>query len=181
MVQRGDCDPVVRIAGFEPPNMWPPAGDPPDMRPSEWNCYDHRGLLGVPGALVGDVAKAPKHIQEAVHRCAWNVQRVRDEVGPLRVTSGWRPLAYNQALREDSLRRNGGKSGVAVYSKHITGQAADIVALTGGVSPRKVWLTILRLIKEGRMDDGGVGLYRGWVHYDCRCSYGQKPARWGLR
>lgn len=170
----------VKTPAYEPGSMWPPAGWPEYFFASEWNCWDHRGLMGRRGALVGDVTspETPRQVYEAIRRCAWNLQRVREIVGPLRVSSGWRPTTFNEALYWDSYRRNNGKPGVARYSEHITGRAADVVPLEPGVSVRHLHRVFSDLIKQGRIDDGGLGRYPGWVHYDCRAAYGFAPARW---
>ena len=41
-------------------------------------------------------------------------------------------------------------------------------------TPRQVKAIIERLIKAGKMHNGGIGLYPGFVHYDVR----SRPARW---
>jgi uncharacterized protein YcbK (DUF882 family) len=50
--------------------------------------------------------------------------------------------------------------------------AADIKVR--GVTPREVHTTILRLIEEGKMEEGGLGLYETFVHFDVR----GRRARW---
>lgn len=56
------------------------------------------------------------------------VLRIQEHMGLGQFTllSGHRPQAYNDMLREESARRNGGVSGVAQHSLHIDGLAADI-------------------------------------------------------
>tara|TARA_R110000765_G_scaffold95664_1_gene180084 strand:+ start:989 stop:1156 length:168 start_codon:yes stop_codon:yes gene_type:complete len=46
------------------------------------------------------------------------------------------------------------------------GRAADIVVK--GMTPLAVHTTIELLIKKGDMLQGGLGLYKGFVHYDIR-------------
>lgn len=90
-----------------------------------------------------------------------NLQVLRNELGvPIFINSGYRTPAHNANV--------GGKSN----SAHLRAMAADIKAL--GLSPRTVKATIERLISEGRMLQGGIGLYSSFVHYDIR---GYK-ARW---
>jgi hypothetical protein len=43
-----------------------------------------------------------------------------------------------------------------------------------GMTPKQVLLVIERLIKEGKMMQGGIGVYNTFTHYDIR---GTK-ARW---
>lgn len=50
--------------------------------------------------------------------------------------------------------------------------AADIKV--PGLDPRDVKEAIVTLIKEGKMDSGGIGLYKTFTHYDVR----GRNARW---
>ena len=43
-----------------------------------------------------------------------------------------------------------------------------------GMSPQDVANAIEELIKQGKMDQGGVGVYKSFTHYDCRGT----RARW---
>ena len=56
----------------------------------------------------------------------------------------------------------------------MTGKAADI--RVKGMSPGEVATVIERLIDEGMMEQGGIGVYDedGFTHYDCRGT----RARW---
>lgn len=83
-----------------------------------------------------------------------------------------------------SITYNGGYHGAGMESsghprskgsQHRFARAADIVVR--GIDPPTVHATILRLISEGRMAQGGVGRYADFVHYDTRGT----PARWGRR
>lgn len=58
-------------------------------------------------------------------------------------------------------------------SQHRKGTAADITVK--GISPLVLKRIVLRLIKEGKMKQGGVGAYSGFLHYDIR----GRAARWG--
>ena len=51
-------------------------------------------------------------------------------------------------------------------SKHLVGKASDISVK--GLTPLEVYNTIERLIKNGDMLQGGLGLYDTFVHYDIR-------------
>jgi len=79
---------------------------------------------------------------------------------PIMVTSGYRSKEHNT------------KIGGALNSYHVLGMAADIKVK--GMTPVQVAHAIELLIKDGKMKEGGVGIYRTWVHYDNR---GTK-ARW---
>lgn len=105
----------------------------------------------------------PKRYHKNVKRLARNLEVLRYELGgkPLKLNSAYRTRAYNRKV-------GGGKR-----SQHLTARACDIRC----TNPRKVYLLVLRLIKEGKMDQGGVGWYqsKGFIHYDIRPG---RPARW---
>lgn len=79
---------------------------------------------------------------------------------PITITSGFRSKEHNA------------KIGGALNSFHILGMAADIQVK--GMAPKQVADVVEKLIKEGKMREGGIGIYRTWIHYDHR---GTK-ARW---
>lgn len=90
-----------------------------------------------------------------------NLQVLRDYLGePVRINSGYRSPAYNKAI------------GGAKNSQHMKATAADITVKSK--TPKQVKAIIEKLIKEGKMHNGGIGLYPGFVHYDVR----RIPARW---
>jgi uncharacterized protein YcbK (DUF882 family) len=93
---------------------------------------------------------------------AENLQILRDEIGvPVTITgSGYRTPSHNA------------KVGGAKNSQHLTASAADINAQ--GYMPKRLADVIKRLIKEGKMQEGGIGVYRSFVHYDIRPT----RARW---
>jgi uncharacterized protein YcbK (DUF882 family) len=92
---------------------------------------------------------------------AKNLEVLRKHLGqPIRVTSGFRSREHNK------------KIGGATNSFHVLGMAADIQVAK--IKPEDVAKAIELLIKEGKMKEGGLGIYRTWVHYDVR---GTK-ARW---
>ena len=98
-----------------------------------------------------------KNIQEL----AKNLQVLRDEVKkPITVTSGYRNAAYNA------------KIGGAKASQHLTGKAADIKV--SGMTPKEVAAVIEKLIAAGKMKEGGLGIYKTWIHYDWRLT----KSRW---
>ena len=108
-----------------------------------------------------DGSHVPDDLMDNVRLLCENLQVLREELGrPIRVISGYRSPKYN--------RRIGG----ARRSQHMLAKAADIRVV--GMSPHEVREVILRLIKEGRMMSGGVGLYTTFTHYDVR----GRNARW---
>jgi uncharacterized protein YcbK (DUF882 family) len=80
--------------------------------------------------------------------------------GPLHITSGYRSPSHNK------------KVGGAVKSKHVEGIAVDIVSRK--ISPMKLNNLIEKLIEDGKIPEGGLGMYASWCHYDMRGS----KARW---
>jgi uncharacterized protein YcbK (DUF882 family) len=86
---------------------------------------------------------------------AKNLEVLRKHIGqPIRVTSGFRSREHNR------------KIGGAVNSFHVLGMAADIQVAK--IKPEDVAKAIELLIAEGKMKEGGLGIYRTWVHYDFR-------------
>lgn len=79
---------------------------------------------------------------------------------PIHISSGYRSPEHNK------------KVSLATKSEHVEGRAVDIVTRT--LSPLKLYNTIEKLISDNKIPQGGLGLYRSWVHYDIR---GVK-ARW---
>ena len=106
--------------------------------------------------------KAPNgDVLKNLTELAKNLEVLRKHIGqPIRVTSGFRSKEHNK------------KIGGALNSFHVLGMAADIQVAK--VKPEDVAKAIELLIKEGKMKEGGLGIYRTWVHYDFR---GTK-ARW---
>ena len=68
--------------------------------------------------------------------------------------------------------KHNAKIGGAKNSQHLTGKAADIAVQ--GFTPKQVAEVIENLISQGKMTQGGLGVYSTWIHYDIR---GTK-ARW---
>ena len=92
---------------------------------------------------------------------AQNLQVLRDHIGlPIRVISGYRSPAYNARI------------GGAKKSQHMQARAGDLKVT--GMEPKEVHAVIEKLIAEGKMKQGGLGLYPTFVHYDTRGT----RARW---
>ena len=107
---------------------------------SEFQCKDAAGT------------PVPDRYAANVQGLAVNLQGLRDDLGgPLHIVSGYRTPDHNKKV-------NGAKN-----SQHLYAKAADIAA---GETPRQLYNRILKLIKAGKMKDGGLGLYPSWVHYD---------------
>ena len=69
---------------------------------------------------------------------------------PVAINSGYRTVPHNK------------KVGGATQSQHLYGMAADIAVR--GVDPKKVYAFVDSLMPH----TGGVGLYKTFVHVDCR-------------
>lgn len=114
----------------------------------EFDCKD--------GTIVPD-----KYLENC-RKVAKNLQVLRDTLKvPITITgSGYRTPSHNA------------KVGGAKNSQHLYCNAADINAK--GYTPKKLASEIEKLIASGKMEQGGIGIYKGFVHYDRR---GTK-ARW---
>jgi uncharacterized protein YcbK (DUF882 family) len=108
-----------------------------------------------------DGTQVPEKYLCNVQTLAYNLQVLRDYLGePVRLNSGYRTPSYNKKV--------GGKPA----SKHLTAEAADITVKSK--SPKQLAVIIEKLISQGKMKQGGLGVYPGFTHYDVR---GTK-ARW---
>lgn len=103
-----------------------------------------------------DGTKVPDEFLPNVQEVANNLQILRDYLKvPVRVTGiGYRTKSHNK------------KVGGAKFSQHLTASGADISA--DGYTPKELAKEIEKLIKEGKMKQGGIGIYPNFVHYDIR-------------
>ncbi|MGV4534692.1 YcbK family protein [Ornithobacterium rhinotracheale] len=102
-----------------------------------------------------DGSTTPAFALKNLRELASNLQELRNYLGkPIIVNSGYRSVAHN--------RKIGGK----VNSQHLQGKAADI--RVDGVTPERLASIIERLIYNGKMKQGGLGIYPTFVHYDIR-------------
>jgi len=117
--------------------------------------------------------KIPADLMGNAETLLKNLQVLRDACGkPITVISGYR----------DESRQATVNSGVK-KSQHMLAAAADIKVKD--MQPKEVVALIEKLIKEGRMSNGGIGCYPDFVHFDVRCSltkvlpgFPTVPARW---
>lgn len=108
-----------------------------------------------------DGTPVPNKYVPNMQELAENLQVLRDDVGvPITINSGYRTPDYNR------------KVGGELRSKHLQALAADIVI--EGMTPKRVAARIELLIAQGKMMQGGIGVYKTFCHYDVR---GTK-ARW---
>jgi hypothetical protein len=97
----------------------------------------------------------PSKYHDNVRKVAQNLQVLREHLGrAITVVSGYRTAEHNTSV------------GGATKSQHLTASAADIQIT--GLTPSQVYCTIEELISQGRMRQGGLGIYKTFVHYDIR-------------
>lgn len=103
----------------------------------------------------------PKELESNLIELAVNLQTLRDYIQvPIKINSGYRSPEHNRSI------------GGASESFHVRAMAADI--RTDSHTPKQLATVIEHLILTGRMKQGGIGIYKTFVHYDIR---GTK-ARW---
>ena len=108
-----------------------------------------------------DGSKVPEALESNVKLLATQLQVLRDFIDiPITLNSAYRTEAYNASI------------GGSPKSQHKLAKAADLV--TSKYTPNELAEIIKDLIKEGKMMQGGVGVYPSFVHYDCRGT----EARW---
>lgn len=96
-----------------------------------------------------------------IQKLAYNLQIIRDEFNsPIKINIAYRPVFWEHMQ---------GRSG---NSQHTLCKAADIVVK--GYDSDVVAETIESLIMEGKLLEGGIGVYNTFVHYDIR----ETKARW---
>lgn len=111
-----------------------------------------------------DGAEMPTDVLFNIQKLANQLQVLRDYIGKsIKVNSGYRSPKHNKSI------------GGVKNSQHVLGKAADIVVK--GIKPQELALIIERLIDEGEMLQGGIGIYNTFVHYDIR----KTRARWDYR
>ena len=107
-----------------------------------------------------DGSEFPLDVIENIKELAINLQILRDYIAmPITINSGYRSPAHNA------------KIGGVKNSQHLTGMAGD---LKTALPPIAIGEAIEFLIESGQMKQGGIGVYRTFVHYDIR----GRRARW---
>jgi len=109
-----------------------------------------------------DGTQVPCEFIKNVTKVAENLQVLRDYLGEsVMITgSGYRTKKHNDSV------------GGAEESQHLKANGADINSKNK--TPKELAKVIEKLISLGKMEQGGIGIYKGFVHYDRR---GTK-ARW---
>lgn len=111
-------------------------------------------------ARHGIIIDPPPHIIEALKGLVVNVlDPLRSEIGPIHITSGYRPIKVNQAV------------GGSRTSQHVMGEAADFVSER--MSVRQVFDTVRRMALPY---DQVIEEFGRWTHV----SYGLRNRRQAL-
>jgi len=105
--------------------------------------------------------KMPDDVFENIKELAINLQYIRDYINtPIKLTNAYRCKKHNK------------KVGGSNKSQHILGKAADIQVKE--IAPSVMADLIEDLIEKGYIEQGGVGRYNTFTHYDIR----KTKARW---
>lgn len=116
----------------------------------KWSEFESKDGAPMPADAKANIKALAKELEKI--RAAFNL--------PLNINSGYRSPEHN--------KRIGGVSD----SQHVKGKAADFTI--PGRTPKQIAIVLEGLIAEGKLKQGGIGVYSNWVHYDIR---GTK-ARW---
>ena len=111
-----------------------------------------------------DGTEVPEEYVSNATKVAKNLQVLRDHLNEsVNITgSGYRTKEHNDNV------------GGAKESQHLTANGADINSKNK--TPKQLAAIIEKLIKQGKMEEGGIGIYKGFLHYDRRLT----KARWSL-
>ena len=108
-----------------------------------------------------DGSEMPSEVLDNIQILTQQLQVLRNYLGrSIHISSGYRSPEHNKLI------------GGVKNSQHVLGKAADIYVK--GMPTSELHQTIEKLISEGKMIQGGLGLYSNFVHYDIR----NKKARW---
>lgn len=108
-----------------------------------------------------DGAKMPADVKANIKQLALNLQVIRNTIGcTLHINSAYRSPSHNKRI------------GGVKNSQHVKGTASDLVSRNH--TPDELYQLIDELIQDGKISEGGLGLYKSFVHYDIRGT----RARW---
>ena len=113
----------------------------------------------------------PINVYHNIVKVANQLQVLRNEIQkPIKVNSAYRSECWNAKI--GGAHKIDKKGNRIETSQHVFGRAADIAVK--GMTPVEVAEVIERLISNGDMLQGAIGIYSSFVHYDIR---GQRT-RW---
>lgn len=98
--------------------------------------------------------KMPEFVKKNIIELAENLQVIRNVVGKLNLTNAYRCKEHNADV------------GGATNSQHLKGKAADVKSKEYDVL--EVSKIIEGLIKSEKIEQGGIGIYNTFTHYDIR-------------
>ncbi len=108
-----------------------------------------------------DGAEMPREVMENIFKLSDALQVIRNELGnAIHINSAYRSPEHNAAI------------GGVLRSTHTKGQASDLASRKH--TPLQLHAIIEDLIERNKIPEGGLGLYKSFVHYDIRGS----KARW---
>ena len=108
-----------------------------------------------------DGTPVPSEYLPNVKKLAEQLQILRDELNePIHINSAYRHKEYNKKI--------GGEKN----SQHLLAKAADITVKSK--TPKQLAALIEKMISEGKLKFGGMGIYPGFVHVDIR----NQKVRW---
>lgn len=112
-----------------------------------------------------DGTAVPYNLVDTITELAKNLEVLRQHLGvPIIINSAFRNYTYNRTVGSND------------NSQHPRGTAADI--RSKDYTPIEIRNTIEELIEDGKMKEGGLGIYNSFIHYDIRES---GKARWDER
>ena len=112
-----------------------------------------------------DGSEMPINVYHNMVKVANQLQTLRDELKkPIHINSAYRSEDYNKQI--GGAHKIDKKGNRIETSQHVFGRAADIAIK--GMTPIEVSKVIERLISNGDMLQGGIGIYSSFVHYDIR-------------
>lgn len=110
----------------------------------------------IEAANCKDGTPLPVHLYDNAKKVAENVEVLRFAIGgiPIHVNSWYRTPEHN-------FKENG-----KFNSQHLLAKAMDIWVT--GIDSFTLYVIVEALIRLGKMEEGGLGLYDGFIHYDNR-------------
>lgn len=100
-----------------------------------------------------DGTEVPANLLCNAQTVAEQLQVLRDYLNaPIHINSAYRTPSHNSRV------------GGAISSQHLLAKAADITVRDK--TPKQLAAIVERLIKAGKMQIGGIGIYKGFLHVD---------------